>query len=168
MKIAPQRTVRYYSLRFKRLRGDPSFLAFGVAIGVFVGITPTIPLHTVLALMLAFILRASKIAALLATVLVSNPLTFFMQYYLSWRIGSWLTSSDLSWEKIATVVGYITADPGFRESLAALSELSREAILVLLLGGFVMALPLALLGYILSFYFFAAVQKKRREKRLLK
>jgi uncharacterized protein (DUF2062 family) len=83
MKFQPGRTAKYYYLRFLRLRGKPGELARGVAIGIFVGITPTIPFHTILALILAMILRGSKIAALLATVLVSNPLTFVSQkYYL--------------------------------------------------------------------------------------
>ena len=90
MKLEPRRTARYYYLRFIRLKGDPSVLARGVAVGTFIGITPTIPFHTVMALGLSFILRGSKVAALLATFLVSNPLTFFPQYYLSWQIGNWL------------------------------------------------------------------------------
>ena len=83
MKIEPRRASRYYYLKFIRLRGNPGVLARGVAVGTFVGITPTIPFHTVLALFLAFILRGSKIAALLTSVLISNPLTFLLQYYLS-------------------------------------------------------------------------------------
>jgi len=39
-KIEPQRTARYYYLKFIRLKGDPAMLARGVAVGVFIGITP--------------------------------------------------------------------------------------------------------------------------------
>ena len=74
MKIEPQRTIRYYYLKFIRLKGDPSSLARGVAVGTFIGITPTIPFHTVMTLALAFLLRGSKVAALLATVIVSRDL----------------------------------------------------------------------------------------------
>ena len=81
MKFQPLRASKYYYLRFIRLRGKPSVLARGVAVGIFIGITPTIPFHTILALIFAYVLRGSKIAALLATFLVSNPLTFFLQYY---------------------------------------------------------------------------------------
>ena len=37
-----QRTARFYFLMLKRQRGNPVFLARGVAMGVFIGITPTI------------------------------------------------------------------------------------------------------------------------------
>ncbi|MBW2465955.1 MAG: DUF2062 domain-containing protein, partial [Deltaproteobacteria bacterium] len=98
MKLEPRRAARYYYLRFIRLRGEPSVLARGIAVGTFIGITPTIPFHTILALLFSFILRGSKVAALLASVLVSNPLTFFPQYYFSWKIGNWFTPGNHSWE----------------------------------------------------------------------
>ncbi|MEA1867995.1 MAG: DUF2062 domain-containing protein, partial [Thermodesulfobacteriota bacterium] len=45
---SPGRTVRYQWLRLVRLRGDPFVLARGIAIGTFIGLTPTIPFHTIL------------------------------------------------------------------------------------------------------------------------
>ncbi|MDP3478975.1 MAG: DUF2062 domain-containing protein, partial [Desulfoprunum sp.] len=47
-----KRLGKYYYLRFLRLKGDPYSLAFGTAIGVFVGLTPTMPLHTAIILIL--------------------------------------------------------------------------------------------------------------------
>jgi len=65
--IKPHRTLRYYLLKLKRLRGDPASLARGVALGVFTGITPTIPLHTISIIVLSFPFRANKISAIFAT-----------------------------------------------------------------------------------------------------
>ncbi len=161
MKIEPRRTIRYYYLRIIRLQGDPHVLARGVAVGIFVGITPTIPLHTILAIILAIILRSSKIAALLFTVVVSNPFTIFFQYYLSWRLGTWLTFKDLSWEEIQTVLDLISAHTGFREIVIALCGLGQDTLLVMLVGGTCLALPFALVGYLLAYYFFSGMQKKK-------
>ena len=55
--------IRDFILKAKRLEGDPHFIALGLAIGVFVGFTPTIPFHTVLAVALAFLFKGSKAAA---------------------------------------------------------------------------------------------------------
>ena len=55
-----RRTVRYYWLKFRRLQGSPQKLAWGMALGVFIGITPTMPFPTVAALALAAILRDRK------------------------------------------------------------------------------------------------------------
>lgn len=165
--IRPERTFRYYSLKFKRLKGDPAFLARGVAIGVFVGITPTIPFHTIITIAVAFLLRSSVIAALLSTITVSNPLTLLPQYYLSIKVGNMITPYNLSWSDFATIMQLIEQDASFREIMAALGHLGLESLIVLLLGGAVLAVPFTVASYFLSYSFFRAIQIKRRKKRRL-
>jgi uncharacterized protein (DUF2062 family) len=168
MKFQPLRATKYYYLRFIRLRGKPSVLARGVAVGTFVGITPTIPFHTILALILAFVMRGSKVAALLSTVLVSNPLTFFLQYYISFRIGNWITPGNISWEKISALMDALSNGANFKESITALGHMGFEALIILLIGGSVLAVPFTIAAYVLSFLFFRKLQQKRREKHILK
>ena len=163
----PRRIIRYYYIRFIRLQGDPEFLARGTALGVFIGITPTIPFHTVLALTISYIFRASRIATLLATVAVSNPITFFFQYYFSWRIGTWLTGSDLSWDRINAVLEILISHSGFKAGISALGSLGWSTIISLVLGGCLLAAPFALISYIFSLRFFSII-KNKREKRKLK
>ena len=168
MKLGPHRTARYYYLKFVRLQGEPSMLARGVGIGLFIGVTPTIPLHTVLILLIAFLTRSSKVAGLLTSVVISNPLTIPPLYLLSWRLGAWLTRTRISWLRIKEVMEMALSDAGFGERVAAVFHLGREALLTLMLGGFLIALPVGLAGYFLSYRFFATIQKKRREKQILK
>jgi len=78
--------IKNFIHRFKRLNGDPHYIALGMAIGVFVAVTPTIPFHTLIALILAFICRASKPAAAIG-VWISNPLTIPVFYYGSYKVG---------------------------------------------------------------------------------
>ena len=113
MKLEPRRAARYYYLRFIRLRGHPSVLARGVAVGTFIGITPTIPFHTILALIFAIILRGSKVTALLAAVIVSNPLTFFLQYYFSWKIGNWFAPAEHTWDEVSSLLEAIVNGGNF-------------------------------------------------------
>ena len=167
MKLKPRRATRYYYLKFIRLRGNPSVLARGVAVGTFVGITPTIPFHTVLTLFLAFILRGSKIAALLSSVLISNPLTFFLQYYLSWKIGNWITPGKHSWEEVSSLIEAIANGGKFGETLAALAEIGANSIIILIGGGIILAIPFTIAFYILSYMFFRSIQKKRLENHVL-
>lgn len=159
-----KRFFRYYYLRFIRLQGDPEEVARGVALGVFIGITPTIPLHTVLILVIALLLRAGKIAGLLASCVVSNPLTFFFQYYSSWRIGTWLLPYDLSWERIQSVMAVISGHSSFKTSLEALSRLGGESILVMLSGGIILALPFTIASYFLSLSFFKSLRRRKKKK----
>ncbi|MFQ6757618.1 MAG: DUF2062 domain-containing protein [Deltaproteobacteria bacterium] len=163
----PNRAAKYYYLKFLRLQGDPHSLALGVAIGLFVGITPTIPLHTALIVTLAWPLRGNILAALIASMAVSNPLTWLPQYYFSWQMGNWLLPGRLSWDRIQDLLGVFASDASFRENLARLGQMGLEAVAVMLAGGVLLAIPFTCAGYILAFKFFRALRKKRREKHIL-
>jgi uncharacterized protein (DUF2062 family) len=167
MFTKPARKAKYYYLKLIRLRGEPVYLAKGVAIGVFIGITPTIPLHTALILSLAFLLRASKISSLLISWLVSNPLTFFAQYYISWRLGNLLMPGSLSWEKINQILEIIEQGTGFFEIIHQIAALGARAIFAMVIGGSMLALPISIASYFLSLNFFkkmAGRRKRRQDK----
>jgi uncharacterized protein (DUF2062 family) len=61
-RMNPKRTFRYYYLKFTRLQGNPQALASGTAIGLFLGLAPIMPFHTVSVLLVTFITRTSTIA----------------------------------------------------------------------------------------------------------
>lgn len=77
-----RRKIRYCYWRLRRLKGDPGKIAWGMALGVFIGVTPTIPFHMISALALASILRVSRTAAVMGC-WVSNPITIPALYYFS-------------------------------------------------------------------------------------
>ena len=122
--------------RLKDLPGDPHYVAKGMAIGVFVSITPTIPLHTVIALALALIFRASKIAAAIG-VWLSNPLTIPVFYFASYRMGNLL-------------FGRLTACNGACESISDLFRLGAEVALETIIGGVVIGLGPAAAAYFIT------------------
>ena len=165
--MKPNRAAKYYYLKFLRLQGDPHSLALGVAIGLFVGVTPTIPLHSALIIILAWPLRGNILAALIAATAISNPLTWLPQYYFSWRLGNWLLPGYLTWEKIHSLLALVTSDMGFKQRLITLGQLGLETVAVMLLGGVLLAIPVACAGYILSFKFFRALRNKRQGKHIL-
>jgi len=165
--MTPKRICRYYYLKFTRLQGDPQSLAWGTAIGTFFGITPIIPFHTAINLVITFLTRTSTIAALLASFIVCNPLTYVPQYYFSTIIGNALTPYDFTWERMETVVDILLSKPGLTESLNALATLGYEAIIVLLVGGSVLALPFTVVSYFLSLQLFIKIRNKKRTKHIL-
>ncbi|MFH1215987.1 MAG: DUF2062 domain-containing protein [Pseudomonadota bacterium] len=160
-----KRFFRYYYLKFLRLQGDPREIARGVAVGVFFGITPTIPLHTVLIIFFAIFLRASKLAGILAGCVVSNPLTFFFQYYLSWRIGTTLLPYELSWQRIHELMAVISGHSGFRETWAEITKLGWDAVIVMVGGGTILALPFSVASYFLSLYFYQSLRRTKQRLR---
>lgn len=160
-----QRVLRYYKLRFLRLKGDPKHLARGAALGIFIGITPTIPLHTIAILIAAPLFRANLIAAFLTSVAFCNPLTYFPQYYLSWLIGNALTPYNLTWARIKGVLDIVLSGSGIQDKLIALSELGVDTVIVLCLGGTILAIPFTVAGYILTFKLFKKLQHKRKHRK---
>ena len=163
----PKRLSRLYYLKFKRLQGSPQSLAKGTAIGTFLGITPIIPLHTVLVILVTLITRTSTVAAFLATLVVCNPLTYVAQYYFSIVIGNAVTPYDFNWERMKGVLDILIAKPGFTESLQAFVGLGVEAAIVLVVGGSILALPFSIASYFLSLRFFIKIQDKKRQKHIL-
>ena len=148
------RINKYYYLKFKRLRGDPKVLAGGVAIGVFVGLTPTIPLHTLLVIAFTIITRTSTIAGIISSVAVCNPLTYFPIYYFSAILGNFFTPYKLNLESVETVFVQLTSSGSMLDSLTLIGTLGYETIMVMVTGGFVLALPFTLASFYLALYFF--------------
>lgn len=166
VKWDPRRAIRYYYLRCIRLQGSPYSLAMGSAVGAAIAVTPTMPLHTVIILSTTLLLRVNTIAALIAGTIISNPLTFAAQYYLSWKIGDMLLPHRLTWERLQQVLA-LTKEAGFVEGFKILSHLSVDAILVMLTGGIILAVPLGIATFFLSHRFFEHLDKKRQQKHLL-
>ncbi|NOX25875.1 MAG: DUF2062 domain-containing protein [Deltaproteobacteria bacterium] len=167
MKFKPGRLIRYYYLRFIRLKGDPRAIARGAAVGTFFGATPTIPFHTVTLLIVTPLIRGNIVAAFLMSVVTCNPLTYLPQYYFAWFIGSKLTPYDLSWSHISAVTDVILSHPGFNQSLHAISSLGLDAVIVMLTGGVVIATPLAIIAYFATLRFFVTLQKKNAARHIL-
>lgn len=161
----PQRLLRYHWLRLLRVKGDPYALARGVFIGTFVGVTPTIPFHTAAILLLAPLIRGNLISAFLANWIVSNPVSIPIEYYLSWKIGSLLVTSNASWVHVKGAMAALLHS-GIFGGLEVWSSLGRDIVLPLLAGGVVVALPVAVASYFLFLYAYF-MRQRRRMKALL-
>lgn len=123
---------------FISLRGTPENIAFSLAIGIFIGATPTIPFHTALTIALVFLFRRNVTAAFLGSWLISNPLTIPVLYLSQYELGKLLLGMDHL--KIA-----------FQDySFWTILHMGKAVITPLLLGGAVMAPFVALASYILA------------------
>ncbi|PLX80912.1 MAG: DUF2062 domain-containing protein [Desulfuromonas sp.] len=83
------RWVKLMFLRFIRLEGTPHEVSKGVALGIFIGMTPTFGFQMIIALFFAWLLRESKVAAVLG-VWVTNPVTAPVIYALQYETGRFL------------------------------------------------------------------------------
>lgn len=155
-----KRRARLYFKRLIRLKGDPFVLARGVAIGTFVGITPTIPFHTVIITALCVILRGNLVAGLMTGILVSNPLTIPLEYFISWKIGKTITKTSITWNEIEHSIMSIM-NASFIDSINIICYHGIQVLLSLILGGVLLAIPLALASYFLALKVYIDIHKKR-------
>jgi uncharacterized protein (DUF2062 family) len=159
-----KRLNRYYYLRLKRLRGDPKFLAVGTALGVLVGLTPTMPLHTVLIIGLTLLTRTSTVAGIVSSFLICNPLTYFPIYYFSLQIGNKITPYDIRWSSVRDVLDLLVKSDEILHSIKILGNLGFETVVVMVSGGFVIALPFAVISYYCALYLFTNLNNKRSSR----
>ena len=73
--------------RFIRIRGEPKDICFGLALGIFMGISPIFGFQLILAVLIAALLKWNKIAAAMGT-LISNPITTPFIYPFAYYVGS--------------------------------------------------------------------------------
>ncbi|WP_027367813.1 DUF2062 domain-containing protein [Desulfocurvibacter africanus] len=151
-----KRLVRYNYLKVLRLKTSSHSIALGLALGVYGGCLPALPglpLQSIIGLLLAFIFRASKIAALVGT-WISNPLNWFVFYWAEYKIGRLIIPVN------------IRIDP-LSMNIQDFVSVGMKGVLVLLIGGAILGLPLGLLTYIVSLPLIRNY-RRRRALRLLR
>jgi uncharacterized protein len=147
---------RFY-FRFLKIRGTPQQISRGVALGVFIGMTPFLGFHTAIAVMLASLFKWSKITAGLG-VFVTNPLTAPLIYPLTYRLGAMITgfSEPIQWLKLFEQGGFV-----------GMVKNSPWILIDMLIGGAIIGVPLAIIAYYTALRLVLSA-RKRMEKRKLR
>ena len=135
--ILKKRFLTFYE-RFISLKGEPAQIAAGLAIGVFVGVTPTIPFHTAIIVLLCLLFRQNITAAYLGSWIISNPLTIPLFYLSQYELGRFL----LGMESCRFAITDYT--------LGSITALGWEILLPLLTGGILMAPFFAVPAYFVT------------------
>jgi len=83
--------------------------ALGVAIGMFVGMTPTVGIQMIIVLVFAALtsrlFQFNRVAALL-TVYISNPLTMLPIYWLDYKVGTIFMAGHATREQFEKILEY--------------------------------------------------------------
>lgn len=150
--LSPPYWWQEFVRQLRDLRGKPQKISLGMAIGVFIALTPTIPFHTVLAVSLAAFLRGSKLAAALG-VWVSNPLTIPVFYYGSYQVGRF-------------VLGYPDFALPSDYSLISLAKLGGHVTVAMLHGGVLLGVLPAFVAYFLTYKFTSSARFQGKREQL--
>jgi uncharacterized protein len=119
-----------------------------MALGVFIGVTPTIPFHTALIMVICLLFRQNITAAMLAATLISNPLTIPFLYLASYELGVLVLGLGAN--------PFVLADYDVRSLL----EIGWHIVYPLTVGGFLLAVVFTVPSYFITYH--AVVKLRNR------
>jgi uncharacterized protein (DUF2062 family) len=165
--LKTSRQVKYWYLKFVRLKGEPHELALGVAFGIFAGMLPIIPFQIALAVTLAIFFKVSKITAALGT-WVSNPLNWYFLYYFCFKIGTSLMGISQKSGVFSSVMASIHAGEEVIVITNKILAAGGTMIFACLFGGFLMGVAAAIPSYFIFLRIFQGIKGWREQRRALK
>jgi len=130
------RQIKLFYIRFVRIRGESNEIAEGMALGIFIGMTPTFGFQMLLAVLCAAFVKRNKIAAALG-VWVTNPLTAPFIYAAEYESARFL----MGWERIRLPSQF---------SLNEMLQLGYEVMVPLWIGSLVFGVVGGILAYFIT------------------
>ena len=147
------RSSRYVVYRLRRLSATPHAVALGFAAGVFSALTPFLGTHLMMAVVIAWFIGGSLVAAVLGTFL-GNPLTYPVLWYATYVVGNAMLGGGGETKEIDLSEGI------FRSSLDQLWPILKP----MSLGCIPVGLAAAALSYLLVKPAVTAYQHRRRSE----
>ena len=125
------------------IQGEPRRIAAGFALGLFVGMAPAMGVQMVIAIGAAMACRVNKIAAA-GAVWITNPITAPFVYPFTYFVGDkFLHISDPDYLPRRLVVDWTDWE--------SVQQVAGEVVWALLVGGIIVGIPLAVIGYFLCY-----------------
>jgi uncharacterized protein len=122
--------------RLIRIRGTPHEIGMGMALGLYIGMTPLMGAHMVIAVFFAMMLKWNKLSAAIG-VWVTNPLTALPIYGINYMVGAYVTG--------VTRPLRLRGELHFSLLIDILMK-APEIFWTLLVGGMITGIPLAIAG----------------------
>lgn len=145
----PMKAIKLAFYWLIKIEGDPRSIALGFALGIFIGMTPTMGFQMPIAVFFAIPFGLNKISSA-AGVWITNPVSAPIIYPINYLVGVKLFNIDISSE--------IFSDLSLK-SLKSLLVETPDIFLAATLGGIVIGTPIAIAGYYVVYY---AIKKYRK------
>jgi uncharacterized protein len=117
-----------------------------------VSFTPLLGLHFLLAIFFAFLFRGNIIAALIGT-FVGNPITFPFIWGLIYKIGIFISDNTDN-------------NLNFQINTEMILNQTFEIFVPMLIGGMILAVPIWLTTYLITYSFVSSYKKSKIKKKL--
>lgn len=162
--IRSKRWARYQYLRIMRMNATPYSVAMGMAVGIFAGFMPIVPLQTTLTVLLCLPLRGNPVVGFMGT-WISNPFNWVPFYYFLYIVGRAMVPwdvPDMQLEQFKVLLQTLDV-----REFASFGKDILECFKVMILAGAVLGIPASVATYFLTYK--AVVRyRKRRALRLLR
>ena len=144
------RFFSYYKFKLARLPASSYAISAGFACGSMVSFTPLLGFHFILAVVFAYLLRANYIAALIGTI-VGNPISFPFIWGLIYKVGAFIVDKP---------------EDNLRQNInfEIIINQTYDIFIPMLVGGAVLAIPVWLLTYFITYSFVSSFKKARIKK----
>jgi len=132
--------------RLLKIEDTPERTALAFSIGVFLGFSPFLGLHTLTGLAVAFLFRLNRVAVLLGV--WSNTPWWLVPYYtLATWLGMWVVQFQMDWTSLEGMF-QLVKEKGFLTSEFWMQIASQWGLLAsFLAGSLILALLLSLIAY---------------------
>jgi uncharacterized protein len=136
--------------RFLKIRGEPKEIALGFSVGIFIGMTPAMGFHTVIAVFIVTLFKGNKISAALA-VWITNPFTAPFIYSITYFVGA---------KAMGLTRVYKLSDVLSSSTFIDIFKKTPEIFGAMTIGGFIIGIPLSLISYYFIYYTISKYQNE--------
>jgi uncharacterized protein (DUF2062 family) len=130
------------------IKGSPREIAIAFAVGIFIGFSPLLGLHTVLAISIASLFRMNKLVTMIGTYVV-NPWTIIPVYTFCTWVGIKMVDSEAALSRI-----------NFHEiNLVNIFRTLKELIIPFVVGTLTLGIMAAILSFAFLYYLLLRVKR---------
>ncbi len=135
------------------IKGSPREIAIAFAVGIFIGFSPLLGLHTVLAISIASLFRMNKLVTMIGTYVV-NPWTIIPVYTFCTWVGIKMVDSEAALSRI-----------NFHEiNLVNIFRTLKELIIPFVVGTLTLGIMAAILSFAFLYYLLLRVKRDDDDK----
>ncbi|HUV38394.1 MAG TPA: DUF2062 domain-containing protein, partial [Planctomycetota bacterium] len=133
------------------LDDTPHSIAMGVAVGLFVGLTPTVGVQMLLVVLVSLFIRCNRTVGC-ALVWLTNPLTMVPVYFFNYMVGTWVlriqpVSIEVFGHKITDAFHHVYWHERLVAMVRAMGRLAIDVAGPMWLGSVVVSVVLAVPAY---------------------
>jgi uncharacterized protein (DUF2062 family) len=151
--------------RLLHIEDAPERTALAYSIGIFLGFSPFLGLHTLVGLAIAFLFGLNRVAILLG-VWTNTPWWIVPFYMIATWVGMWVTGFRMEWATLKAIF-QLGMDRGFTSPNFWGSVTSQWGLLLsFLIGSFILCTLLSVLAYPLSLKWIRFYRLKRGKAKI--